>query len=429
MTTELHFWVMPNAGFSTRPILQPHIDAFERAHPGVRIRLTIHPWSLAWNRLLDVVKGRHEGAPPDVLQVGTTWIPTLTHLGALLEVPEADVLPQDDTSAYIWDPGYENNSGQDFFCVPWFIDVRVLYYRKDIFDRLGLTRDSLQDWQGFHNACASIAEHLRRNGFKTPLIAPLALSGQKLEVQMHDLAPWVWAAGGDFCSSDLLEATLLQGSFMKGAEFFFNLINQGYMPLRDNSVSPGNFFTGHYAMQFSGSWPAETYLNPESPHCHPEVAAGFDIAPFPAGPHGRFTFLGGSNLGVAAVSRQASAAWDFVRFMSDPSRQQRHARSIGALPARIASMDEVFRGHPGARKVFVESFGHARRLPRLIELGSVERIVLEMGHRMMHLIRGRDYSPKRLREVVMAANNDINSVISVHGYRAKPPAKAARGAS
>src|SRR5688572_25687440 len=93
---ELHFWVMPNAGFATRQLLQAATAEFERLHPDVQIHLTIHPWSLAWNRLIDVIKGRFFGPPPDVLQIGTTYVATLAYLGALDKIPDTSVLPQDD---------------------------------------------------------------------------------------------------------------------------------------------------------------------------------------------------------------------------------------------------------------------------------------------------------------------------------------------
>ena len=50
----------------------------------------------------------------------------------------------------------------------------------------------------------------------SPSVAPLAMPGQKPAVLMHDLAPWVWEAGGDFCSDDMREATSLERSAMAG---------------------------------------------------------------------------------------------------------------------------------------------------------------------------------------------------------------------
>src|ERR1044071_6093732 len=172
----LQFWVMPNAGFATRQLLKYSIAEFEALHPDVHIELNIHPWSLAWNRLIDVIKGRYLGPAPDVLQVGTTHVATLAYLGALDKIPDANVLPQDDSmSAYIWDPGAESNGGQDLYCVPWFIDVRVLYYRRDLFEKAGIPVDLLQDWKGFSQACSTLLQYIRKGGPVPKIIAPLAI--------------------------------------------------------------------------------------------------------------------------------------------------------------------------------------------------------------------------------------------------------------
>src|SRR5262249_43416419 len=145
-------------------------------------------------------------------------------------------------------------------------------------------------------------------------------------------------------------------------------------------------------MQVTGSWPVDSYLNPASPLCAHEVAENFGVALFPSGPQGRFTFLGGSNLAVSASSPQKDLSWDFIRFMSEPERQRRHAQGIGALTARLASLEDLFTKHPDAKKVFWDSFGHARRLPRLVELGSIEQIIYKLGARVLSLIRNNDYN-------------------------------------
>lgn len=413
--TELNFWVMPNAGFATRPILQTFVDEFEAAHPDVKVRLVIHPWSLAWNRFMEVIKGRNIKAAPDVLQVGTTWVTTLSYLGALEKVP-AEIGIHDNSGASLGDASAE--------CAPWFIDIRVLYYRQDIFQRLGVDPKWLDDWKGFNRACAEILKAIQKGGLGQ-VIAPLAIPGQKPGVLMHDLAPWVWQAGGDFGGDEAGETTLTQTALLQGCAFYFDLVANGYMPVPNSAVPPGNFFTGHYAMQFTGSWPVDSYLNPSSPYSNQSVVKGFAVAPLPEGPHGRYTFLGGSNLGVAAASQNKEAAWEFVRFLNEPDRQSRHARAIGALPARLEGMQPLFKDHSDAHQVFLSSFNHARRLPRVIELGSVEQIIYKMGARLLASIREGTYNHKRLQQEINAANGEIKTLLSVHRYGTRPVGRAA----
>lgn len=396
---------MPNAGFATRSLLLPTIEEFERKYPEIKIHLTVHPWSLSWNRFMDVIKGRNTSPAPDVLQVGTTWITTLGHLGALEPVPAKEF------------PGITGSIGDvSPSCVPWFIDLRVLYFRRDVFDALQIDTHLLQDWKGFNRACLEIQKGLAKGNRFPRMLAPLGMPGQKPGVLMHDLAPWVWEAGGDFCSDDLKEANLNQPSFLQGCAFYFDLIDQSYMPLPNTALPVGNFFSGHYAMQFSGSWPIDTYLNPSHPLCLPEVAMGFSVAPVPAGPNGRFTFLGGSNLAVSSTSPNKDASWAFIQFLLEPERQLKHARLIGALPARLPGMDELFKSHPTAKDIFFSSFGYARRLPRLVELGSIEQIVYKMGGRVLASIRDREYNHKRLQQEINTANNEIKTLLSINRY-------------
>ncbi len=410
--TELNFWVMPNAGFATRGILDGLIKEFEASRPDVRVKLTVHPWSLAWSRVMDVVKGRNTRNVPDVMQVGTTWITTLSYLGALEQVPEKPFGPREMRMA-------TSIGDSSPFCIPWFIDIRVLYYRRDIFEAFRINPALLNDWKGFSQACAELKQHLSKSDRFSRIIAPLGSPGQKPSVLIHDLAPWVWEAGGDFCSEDLKETNLNQVPLIQGAEFYFDLIGQGYMPVPNSALPQGNFFTGHYAMQFSGSWPTDTYLNPDWAYTRREVADNAGVKPLPEGPQGRYTFLGGSNLGVSSMSRNKEAAWDFIQFMLQPARSTKHARAIGALPARLAGMDELFTRIPSAKEVFFNSFGYARRLPRLIEMGSVEQIIYKMGGRILMSIREGTYNHRRLYQEINAANNEIKSLLSIHRYGTK----------
>lgn len=406
---ELNFWVMPNAGFATRGILEALIREFEALRPDVRVKLTVHPWSLAWSRVMDVVKGRNTRTIPDVMQVGTTWVTTLSYLGALEQVPEVPFGPREHRMA-------TSIGDSSPFCIPWFIDIRVLYYRKDIFEALRIDPNWLRDWKGFSRACAELKKSLAKSDQFSRIVAPLAIPGQKPGVLMHDLAPWIWQAGGDFCSDDLRETNLNQASLIQGCEFYFDLVAEGYMPVPNSALPQGNFFTGHYAMQFSGSWPVDTYLNPSWAYARPEVASYTGVTTLPEGPQGRYTFLGGSNLGVPALSRNKEAAWNFIHFLLDASRSVKHARAIGALPARLSGMDEIFTRMPDAKQAFFNSFGYARRLPRIIELGSVEQIVYKMGGRVLSSIREKAYSHKRLHQEINVANNDIKSLLSIHRY-------------
>src|SRR5262245_48083939 len=72
----LELWAMGREGEAVRELL----PAFEAREPGVRVRVQQVPWSAAHEKLLTAFVA---GALPDLVQVGTTWIPELAALGAL----------------------------------------------------------------------------------------------------------------------------------------------------------------------------------------------------------------------------------------------------------------------------------------------------------------------------------------------------------
>jgi multiple sugar transport system substrate-binding protein len=169
-------------------------------------------------------------------------------------------------------------------------------------------------------------------------------------------------------------------------------------------------------MQFSGSWPVDSFLNAQWKYATPEVVDNVGVTLMPAGPQGRYTFLGGSNLAVTSASEQKDLAWEFTRFLSDPERQLHHARSIGSLTARLSSMEQLFDHHPAVKKVFWDSIGHARRLPRLIPLGSVEQIISKMCGHLLSDIRTGKYTARLLEDGIAQANRDVDKVLSLHRY-------------
>jgi hypothetical protein len=75
-------------------VLRELVPAFERAHPGVVVRVQQIPWSAAHEKLLTAFVG---GALPDVFQVGNTWIAELATLDAVRPVDDL-VAPDRDGS-------------------------------------------------------------------------------------------------------------------------------------------------------------------------------------------------------------------------------------------------------------------------------------------------------------------------------------------
>ncbi len=394
--TRLTLWLMPNAGFETGAITAGEIRRFQERNRGVEVKVCIVPWSRAWDRLMEIFTGRSSAAPPDVVQLGSTWVPSLMHIGMLQE------LPRPRGAAYIPQLLSVGSSGETLRALPWFTDLRVLYYRRDILADRGVEESSLEDFESLVAAC------LRLKGLRSHY--PFALSGQREAVMIHDLAPWIWGFGGDFFSPDRKRLALSGKEALAGIRFYFEMIDRGFVPLQGRDVSrfSGNFFNGDCAMQVSGVWPVRNLFNPRHADYRREVARNFGITLFPRGPAGRATYIGGSHLAVTTRTRHPEAAAALAVFLSSADSQKRYLSRTGLLPSLPAIWDEFFPGRPRELDVFRRSLRHARTLPPIPAMGSVERSMLVFTQEVLSLLRKRAFSPARLRGRVKALTEEID---------------------
>ncbi len=409
---ELNLWVMPNAGFGTRRILEGLLRRFHQANPRIRVRTSTFPFSIVWDRLMTSLKRPHWPLYPDVLQIGSTWTCTLAFLGALRELtPRLDELDRDNFIPTVLESCYLPHTRR-LFAVPWFMDLRLLYYRRDILKSLGIKPGDLDTWESFRRVCHRIT---RARGRHRNLYT-LAMSGQKGEVLIHDLAPWIWGGGGNFFTADDRHTAFDRPEAMEGLKFFFSLMVDGCIPLlgRDRFAS-GNFFTGHSVLQFSGTWPLNSYFRPGHKLYRREVAGHFGTAPFPLGPAGRFTFLGGSHLAISAMTRYPDESWALLRFLSSPQAQLDHAKAIGMLPCRQSELPGLFAGHEEAGRVFLESLTYARLLPQVPTLGTLERMFVRCTSDIVKMIVKKEYTVQKLQECVRESAQESNYILSLYG--------------
>ena len=83
--------------------------------------------------------GVRRRALPDVAQIGNTWLPEFATLDALEDLGRARRALAPSVTKEDYFPGiWETNVVDGVLCgVPWYVDTRVLFYRKDLLDGRG----------------------------------------------------------------------------------------------------------------------------------------------------------------------------------------------------------------------------------------------------------------------------------------------------
>lgn len=410
MKKKLKFWLMPNAGFESRKVIQQEIAHFQKLHPGIEVVCEILPWSRAWFKLLTAIK---EKSGPDILQVGTSWIATLAYLGAIRRLENRNIVPgqfhhtlfdQCQCFGHLWS-------------LPWFGEGRVLYYRADFFDAARLTPADISTWDGLTAACARI-KHAR--GAK-PSVAPFAFSSQKEHGLIQDISSWVWAAGGDFLSPHDKRPWMDSPETRAGITSFIDLIAARHITRQSLAQNAGevteSFFQGNdYAVLMASSWPLQVYLNPASKqYIGAARARRIGIAIVPGGPAGRFNFAGGSALAVSNYTHHPSEAYQLLEFLTGKESQLRYCSGINMLAARN-EVSVMLSPASEIQTVFEKSIiSHGRSFPAHPLWGSIEQIIVSgLAQSIRDYVKSgcdRDMLFKNMSEI----NSEIEYILTIFG--------------
>ena len=362
----LDFWAM---GAEAEHV-QTLMGAFEAENPGVRVRVQQQPWSSAHEKFLTAYAGR---STPDVAQLGNTWVAEMEALGALKDltplVEASEAVDPADYFAGIWDT---NVVGGRVRGVPWYVDTRLLFYRRDILRAAGY--DAVPEtWAGWTDALRAVQAHvgdgryavlLPLNEFEPPLI--FALNTGEL---LRDGGRY-----GNFRSAE----------FRRAFEFYVGLFREGLAPpAAANEISNvyQEFERGYFTFYITGPWNIGEFRRRLPPGIE------WATAPMPgptAGTPG-VSVAGGSSLVVFERSEHPAEAWALIEFLSRPAVQVRFNELSGNLPARESAWTLSDLARDPYAAAFREQLRHVRPAPKVPEQ---ERIAQSIRTYAERVVRG-----------------------------------------
>jgi multiple sugar transport system substrate-binding protein len=376
--TVLRFWAMGREG----EVVAELLPEFERTHPGIRVNVQQLPWTAAHEKLLTAFVG---GTTPDICQLGNTWIPEFAALKALEPLDPyltaASVVRADDYFPGIWDT---NRIDDTLYGVPWYVDTRLLFYRRDLLRRAGFSAPP-RSWDEWKQMLAAVARDGRpdRHAILLPLNEPeplLALALQQDEPLLRDGGRW-----GNFRSA----------GFRRALSFYLEMFERGWAPpLASAAVS--NVWTafgrGDFAFYVSGPWNIGE-LKRRLPAEQQDTWMTGPL-PGPAGPGA--SIAGGSSLVVFRSSRHRAAAWQLVEFLSQPSVQRRFHALTGDLPPRRATWNDGGLVDDVHARAFREQLERVKPAPKVPEWERIATEVRLVAERAVHRALSVDEAVKEL---------------------------------
>ncbi len=416
---ELLIWVMPNSPKPEKD-MDALLEPFKAAHPDVAIKVSVLDWGSAWTKLTTAAIS---GDGPDVVQLGTTWCPFLTDLGALLPLDDVDaeIHVKESFLPSTWAAAKPRTS-EHVTSVPWFIDVRPMFYRTDVFAEAKVDPKSMDTWDGYIAGLEKIkAAGIKHEG---EAISPIGFPGKNDWNVVHNFAPWIWSAGGDFLSPLGDKCVLNSPESMKGILFYLDMVRKGLNPktnMEKNTAQVSADFDAGRVATFFESTIKNTYLErpPEqggSAGSH--VAGNYGVLMPPAGPAKRSVFMGGSHLAVFKSSRRPDLAKLLLRYLTaDSAAQVAYSEISGFLPAYKAAFQSPYFSADAKRAVFRDIVPFGRCYPAVPYWGEIETAILMKRLGTLFDIAAEvngPYSEAAVKAEVDQAVLDIDAQIESH---------------
>ena len=355
--TVLTFWVMGSEGEFVAQLL----PEFERTHPTIKVKLEQLPWSAAHEKFLTAYAG---DALPDMAQLGNSWIPEMAALNALEELaPYAE-----NSNAFKLDDFFDgildtNRLGKDLFGIPWYVDTRLLFYRRDLLAQAGYDHSpkSWDEWRAMFAAISSKWQG-QRMGILLPVneFEPLlAMSLQQADELLRDDARYANFSGKGFTTS---------------LAFYDEIFAKGYARnLSNNQIANvwDEFAKGSFVFYITGPWNIGEFKRRMPANLQDAWMTG--ALPGPNGPAA--STAGGASMVIFKNAKHKKEAWALIEYLSRTDIQLRFHDLTGNMPPRRRIWQDASLANDIYAQAFRDQLDRVKAAPKVPQW---ERIVNEM---------------------------------------------------
>lgn len=361
---DITFWLI---GGDTPQTLRDYlVDQYAEVNGGT---LTIEEQS--WGDVLTKLQTQlpDPANTPDVTEIGNTWSPTFTSVGAFSDI--TDLVPElggsDLLPSFVEVGEYDGKN----YALPYYFGSRYNFYRKDLYAAAGVEVPT---------TLGQFAQNAAK--LTTPTQSGFYIGGS----DWRNGISWIFAYGGDLAKNDggTWVSTLSDPKSVEGLTALQELYTtSSHAPVTESDSTPWVNINNNEA---TGAPEAATIIAPGWAHW----SIG-DLMPDPADPtktvatwnddvFGTFVlpgvdggvapvFAGGSNIGISAASTHQAGARDLLRIIFSPEYQQMLGEN-GLGPANLQYTSSL--GDDEFAKALAESAAGSKLTPAAPGWAAVE---------------------------------------------------------
>ena len=272
---------------------------------------------------------------PDVVEIGNTWAPTFTSVGAFSDLSDIyDELGGADLLPSFVDVGSVDGTA---YALPYYFGSRNVWYRKDLYAAAGVeVPTTLQDFTSIHQT-------LKDKG-----VGGAYVGGQ----DWRNAISWIFAYGGDLAAKDgdTWKSTLSSPESIEGLTQWQTLFKTASVA-KANDTDANNYFIIN-DKQLPGT-PAASSMAPTWASCcigdpvknddgtdgtkwNDEIDGAYALPGVDGGIAP--VFAGGSNIGISAASTHQDSARGLLRIIFSDDYQNMLGKN-GLGPAKASAKD------------------------------------------------------------------------------------------
>jgi len=343
------------AGWTSSPteeaLVREALEAFMTANPAI----TVNYQPIEEFYLETINQGLAQGTAPDVFYLSAQEAPDFISRGVLLDLD--DYMHQDGVAPGDFYPNLIEafRDQGSIYAIPKDFNTLGLFYNRDLLDRAGVKYPDVGwTWEDLALANTRVGKAAIPLPAPSPPPSPTATTGtEKIPIPpvgrstipglclMPDPSRWLPFAlqnGARILSSDGHRCLLDSPQAVGALGFYTTLLRSGAAATPDalGVTDSGQAFAhGRAAMVIEGGWLIPS-LRREAPGIR------FGVVELPRGPVGRGNLLFTVGYAIPRTSKNPTAAWKLVNFLTGVERQEIVLRTGFALPSRIALIEDPY---------------------------------------------------------------------------------------
>ena len=331
---DLQFWDMVWGPPEYIDTAKKVVATYNQSNPNTKVSYQSNPWS-SWPQVFTTAVG--SGTPPDISTGGGYQAIQFYPQNAILELDDvvAGLKPDDFLPGQLDSVKFNGH----YVALPWGTDIRIPFYRKDLFDKAGVTPPT--NWDELR---AGLKKLTTGNQYGIGFAGNDPSGSQGIFSLMYN-------NGGGFFSADG-KLDIMNDRNVEAATFVSSLI-------KDGVVHPGSAgFAGTDLEKAFGSGGVAMIIY--VPGTETRVTAALKpqvqlLSPM-SGPHGdKGTMMFANNIMVYKQTKNPDATKAFLKWWSENSLPIWTEGHAGNLPARASiANDPYFQNDPFLKRILSE---------------------------------------------------------------------------